>query len=499
MLHIFKLAFSKRQSLTRLAQQTCISEDQKYQGALYKEKPGKQKKVNIVEPHEQRRQPYVEDAPEDVQRHDNSAAVALVNAPPRAPSPPPSATFAKPNVFDFLVNDDTPNASKVSLPSAEPMQMVAHAPAIFRSHSNSPSSSQDGHHDQKMIGYDDSLVSNGFAYGQGPIPARKERDLYRTPGPKESRKRLDSPSRYAPEVVTSSMRKSTDKKRKRQVEDLDLVKVNQYATGQMDLDPSDPNFEAPPLQHSGLTGGLTRMLSKSGRDHFLPSPAYSNGRTSDQSDVEETPLNATKQRRDRDRRREKDRDSDAKTEARRGRPSATSTVGTHGGALVKIKKSRRTSDESRPRKHHRSHKHRSDEHPDRERTRRSSGEGGERRRKLKAIEYNVDKGSQSDDDYEDVDDDNRNHGNGQMVVYGDKSKAEMFLSFVNKGPDSEKGCSVNKALKRYHRERLAGDALRKEERAQDKMDDEKELWKSLRLRRNDRGEIVLFLTNGEED
>ncbi|KAK3100955.1 hypothetical protein LTR53_018693, partial [Teratosphaeriaceae sp. CCFEE 6253] len=64
------------------------------------------------------------------------------------------------------------------------------------------------------------------------------------------------------------------------------------------------------------------------------------------------------------------------------------------------------------------------------------------------------------------------------------SKAELFLSFVNKGPDSEKGCSMNKALKRYHRER--------DVRSDEKDDDNKDLWKALRLRRNDRGEIVVF-------
>jgi cell growth-regulating nucleolar protein len=45
---------------------------------------------------------------------------------------------------------------------------------------------------------------------------------------------------------------------------------------------------------------------------------------------------------------------------------------------------------------------------------------------------------------------------------------------------------MNKALKRYHRERTAsGDGL-------GKLTEEKELWRSLRLRKNERGEIVLF-------
>jgi cell growth-regulating nucleolar protein len=59
------------------------------------------------------------------------------------------------------------------------------------------------------------------------------------------------------------------------------------------------------------------------------------------------------------------------------------------------------------------------------------------------------------------------------------------MSFVTKGPDSERGLSVNKALKRYHRERETRNGEEKEE-------DDKELFKSLRLRKNERGEIVIF-------
>ena len=71
-----------------------------------------------------------------------------------------------------------------------------------------------------------------------------------------------------------------------------------------------------------------------------------------------------------------------------------------------------------------------------------------------------------------------------MVIF--KPRADLFLSFVNKGPDSERGCSMNKALKRFHRERSAsGTSLGKPV-------EEKELWRSLRLRKNERGEIVLF-------
>jgi hypothetical protein len=60
-----------------------------------------------------------------------------------------------------------------------------------------------------------------------------------------------------------------------------------------------------------------------------------------------------------------------------------------------------------------------------------------------------------------------------MVLF--KPRAEHFLSFVNKGPESERGCSVNKALKRYHRERSDSGA------SLSKLMEEKELWRSLRM------------------
>ena len=67
-----------------------------------------------------------------------------------------------------------------------------------------------------------------------------------------------------------------------------------------------------------------------------------------------------------------------------------------------------------------------------------------------------------------------------------RTRAELFLSFVTKGPESESGCSVNKALKRYHRERGdMGLGLGKAE-------EEKELWRAVRLRRNERGEVVVM-------
>jgi cell growth-regulating nucleolar protein len=67
--------------------------------------------------------------------------------------------------------------------------------------------------------------------------------------------------------------------------------------------------------------------------------------------------------------------------------------------------------------------------------------------------------------------------------------AHHFLSLVSSG--SERGCSVNKTLKRFHRN-LSYEYDEEEDRDR-RFDDEKDLWRALRLRRNDRGEIVVFI------
>lgn len=81
----------------------------------------------------------------------------------------------------------------------------------------------------------------------------------------------------------------------------------------------------------------------------------------------------------------------------------------------------------------------------------------------------------------------RSNGDVAPVRTGVEARAELFMSFINKGPESERGMSVNKTLKRYHRERYD-----RWDNEIAKGEEEKELWKSLRLKRNDRGEVVVF-------
>ncbi len=407
--------------------QSCVSEAQKYQGALYKEKTsknaGKPDQPAETPSHPPPRKAYVEDAP-DV---DSGNALAIVDAPPPAPSPP-SAVPRQPsqavNVFDFLVTEDTPNSSKVSLGgSKEQMQMVEHARPVFEAgrRSTSESDDDDDDGDDEYHEYDESFEINGYSYGTDPVPVH-------TPAPRS----FYNDSRESVYELEGAERKSTDKKRKRfHVEELDLSAARRPSQEHDEI-----MADAPPILHSGLTGGLNRLMSKS---KFPPSPDYSGNDNQQRSPL--SPVKRTKK---------------IIIPKERGRKPVSTLV-----RIRKVSSSRRASDESRPRKHHRSHHHHDDRHAD-----------PAPKRKLKALEYHP-PDSQSGRD-----------GDQQLVLY--RSRAELFMSFVTKGPESDHGCSVNKALKRYHRERgQRGLGMSKAE-------EEKELWKSLRLRRNERGEVVLL-------
>ena len=179
------------------------------------------------------------------------------------------------------------------------------------------------------------------------------------------------------------------------------------------------------------------MLSKS---KYPPSPDYSNDPPS--------PVKRTKS-------------STSEVSSKKHRDRSKSTEPSTSGALVKIRK-RRTSDESRPRKKkHRTHSYTHSHHAD-------DASSAHRRRKKhrpKAIEYP----SHAPEDSQQ-----------QLVVF--RSRAELFMSLVTKGEESARGMSMHKVLKRYHRQRAM--SPRDEE--------EKELWKGLRMRRNEEGEIIMF-------
>lgn len=335
-------------------------------------------------------QPYVEDVGEDRAYEPWNDSVghtederSPAEPPPEAPTPPAAAPEEHVNVFDFLVaTGQTPNASNLNLPRDHDVGDAIH----YHYHEDTcldPTSLMDAD--------DQSLVQ----YGSGPVPV----GAIVTPAPKGERRR------------TKDGELKKDKKRKRLHVD---VPGDQIMT------------DAPPVLHSGLTGGLKGLM----RAALPPSPDYSGGDVADNSPV--SPLKKSKHAK----------------HSKNGHISNSIMDMITGGSKHKTSK-KKPSHQKKQSHHHRAHK------------------------EPKLIEFRPHSkdGKKSDPD-------------GQMIVY--KPRADAFLSFVVKGPESERGCSMNKALKRYHREREAagsGTAKGKEE---------KELWKDLRLRRNERGEIVLF-------
>lgn len=432
------------------AHTSCISEAQKYQGHLYKgdkkANKGEKRKSSMpggfpdstsqtMVPH---KHAYVEDAPEG----DEMNAIAAIEVPPKAPTPPPANEALPPNVnvFDFLVQDAAPSAE-----TKEPEQngMKIARPTTHYANGDSQCS-------QDFNGGGSYYAQHGYSYGYAPVQPTYERydswqnladsqhshalippPPYVTPAPKH-----DKREKYKPE--------KSDKKRKR-AEDLDLSSAKRPSSrgDEMMVDAQAGGR----ILHSGLTGGLSKLVTD---------PQF----YEDRIEAGPTPISPIKRSK-----RDKERDTN-KDNLRKSSYTSYSTTtsksgsGKHGDEKHSLRSRSRDRD-SQMIKHRRS-KHRRDS---------SSPLEDRRSMSRKEIEYPNRPGSVQPT------------AKNQLVSY--MSRAELFLSFITKGPESERGCSMNKALKRYHRDRN----LHGEEREED----DKELWKSLRLKRNDRGEIVLFI------
>ncbi|KAL6708688.1 hypothetical protein ACN47E_002384 [Coniothyrium glycines] len=470
----------------------CITEDQKYQGKLYKEKKPKgqpQKKDNGPNDVSQALAEHnasVADEPE------GDHAVAIVDAPPRAPTPPPAprslgfheqAALPAPNVFDFLDASETPVAQKMYQPVDESRMLEDSQPPAY---SQAPADEE--HHIPNIVDVmnfqveddDNAFAQTGFAYGTEPIRPTNERfNSYTTPAPKPKHSRTKSRDT---DVETTS--KKTDRKRKRKASPTELDMSLVRAQEERDVTMAD----APPVMHSGLTGGLNRLLT---RPEFPPSPEDSgdfansplspmkrvkqgtshalmraqrewekqqhNQRKADIKEARTRDKNEKKEKKAKDRGRERDREE---------RKAST--------ALVKIRSKKKRDDSTQEIRRIRRRQYSSSVSP-----------APRERATLKAIEY---KRSGSDSPAPREDGQLIVRPNGELApVEAVDARAELFMSFITKGPESERGMSVNKALKRYHRERHD-----RHDRAPSKAEEEKELWKDIRLRRNDRGEIVLF-------
>ncbi|KAJ5577967.1 uncharacterized protein N7459_006931 [Penicillium hispanicum] len=497
----------------------CMSEAQKYQGALYKEKPGKGPKKGQNTPNQKAKsnpnarnqQPRVEDASDT----DNTKATA---PPPPAPSPPPVAESkptaealangGKPvNVFDYLVTDETPNASKVSLAAPkEQMTMVNHAPSLFEP-SNAlarldTKTDDEGH-------YDVAYEENGYSYGADPIPpSMYSKDVpnvsaeFVTPAPKKKKDRRKEEKRASGSV--------SEKKRKRGQEETFSSPQHDVDTPMMDAPSSVVNNAGTPLlQHSGLTGGLNRMMRSPSPDGD-DTPDHGHQTYQDAS----SPIKRT-------RRNGKETHGDPglgisiKNRAERlvssmfGGSGSVVSAGSGASnepnprALVRTRRgSSSSADEHLEVRKKKSHRSRNpDPHADARKSKRKSSnptDGDRPSRRQKQSDERRRSDSRSP------------HRERQVTVYKQskpparsedvlqREMAAHFLSLVAR--DSERGCSIHKALKRFHRDFTDEyDADRGRDHGRSRADrerrseDEKDLWRALRLRRNDRGEIVVFV------
>ncbi|KAF7949735.1 uncharacterized protein EAE97_003244 [Botrytis byssoidea] len=411
------------QGLEYRSHTSCMSEAQKYQGALYrgegKGKKGKQQNNQKNSSHNNSQSApahnaYVEDAQDE---YDNSQQ-ATAPVPEAAPSTP-----APVNVFDFLV-DPTPNASRLDLPAADEVMNDSEHEQQVRDESmsdNADSSEVEEKPSTDLVrvnAADTPSLTNLVEWGSGPVPTNGP---FETPAPKAIEWK-PSKEHEGKSKKDKKDEKKKDKKRKR----LHVDTSSREGDVQMN--------DAPPVLHSGLTAEIGKLQTRP--SVFPPSPDYSG------ADAEKESPSA---------RPKKTKESKRASRAR----TRNDTFGSNLMSLITTRQPSREHSEDRPKKRKHKHRTKSSERP-------------------KMLEYKPMNGAGDS-----------SPGENQMIVY--KPRAELLMSMVNKGPNSEKGVSMNKALKRYHRERTAAGL------ALEKGDEEKELWRSLRMKKNDRGEIVLFM------
>jgi len=417
---------------------SCMTEDQKYQGALYKGKKQKPQALvaEVVEAPEpatdsanMSHHAYVEDYNEvyesyqDYQVQDDFEG----GFPPEAPTPPSALPHDdQVNVFDFM-QQPTPNASNFDLPVPGGFPTTGGRQLVRFNDETDNDVDPEGY----MVDTEDNAQ-----YGRGQAHA------YETPMPKAARRK------------TKDGEVKKDKKRKR----LHIDTSPPPATAADEV-----MTDAPPVLHSGLTGGLNRMMRPS---QFPPSPDYSGADGDAHSPGPASPLKKPKEAKPPKATRTESFGSGLKALiSGTSKPKTTKKRKTKHIGDKKERKERKERKEKKERKEHREQRERRKHH--------HHHSGAEDDKKPKLIEYRPQSSGES-----------KEGEAGTMVLY--KPRSDLFLSFCTKGPDSERGCSVNKALKRFHRERDSStDSL-------GKFVEEKELWRSLRMRKNDRGEIVLF-------
>lgn len=362
---------------------------------------------------------YVEEV-----RDESAAAVAIIDAPPEAPSPP-----AVVNVFDFLVGDGA---------------TTVHGDDI----DDEWESDQDGGdlHDTQMGEYNvQAYAVNGFSYGSEPVATTFDRfqsfsSLPQTGEVVTPAARKSSHSRNI--SIDSTGQKKSQKRKRAHLDDIDTSKTNDIVM-----------TDVPAALHSGLTGGINRLLS---RPEFPPSPDLSGDA------VGESPLSPLK----RNRRRE---DSHNREHRREKKPRRKSNSDTEDKKAKISSRSKESAASKRdPGRWERRRPRRRSASPPIAKPGATTRSG----KPLKAIEYPSQNGSSQQSQ--------------ALVKYENKMELErmpsvgknidLFLGCLVKGSETEQGVSIHKALKRWKRDGGSG---------------EKDLWKGLKIRANDRGELIV--------
>ena len=393
--------------------QSCISEAQKYEGSHYREKKGKMVNPPSAPVTPGYRQPSVEDAPDSQTPQDWS--VARVEVPPPAPSPPPAGPI---NVFDFLVQDGQ-RSSSVSTRSSPAPQIKAAPPRKRVQMADD------------AITYGNGTVSSSNTKYASDLSLAMEVDqnghkantaLQRTPAPKHKTEIREPSSKAA--------KSGSEKKRKRPpVEELDLSESRKSSQELSDSTPA--------VLHSGLTGGLAKMLADK-----------------EAASQQASPL-SPKKRSKRDR-----HDKYEKIE----------TDSADGGRDRHRKKRHDKQDDDDASRHRRHKRHRSD------------GDDGRKTLEappaFKAIEYHKQSNGA------------RSTTSSSRASF--RSHSEFFLSLVDKGHTSHKGQSIYGTLKSFHDGIIEDGDQNTYEDNGEKVREERRLLKALRMKINKQGEIVLF-------
>ncbi|KAL9057598.1 MAG: hypothetical protein Q9162_002213 [Coniocarpon cinnabarinum] len=410
--------------------QSCITEAQKYEGAQYRERNGKRSNPNSapVTPGGYR-QPSVEDAP-DSQTPTGDTTLARVQVPPPAPSPPPAANI---NVFDFLVKDGARSSSASARSSPEPRQITAPPPTTKKKVQLS----------SDAVTYGDGAISASSAKYPSDLHLAMDVDSTASHKPNTALARTPAPQKYKTEPRrpndSKSANKSSEKKRKRPpVEELDLSESRKSSQELSDTTPA--------VLHSGLTGGLAKMLAdKEAR-------ASASGQAS--------PLSPKK----RSRKEKYERYEKIETD------SADGGRDHHG---------KRRKDKTREEGGKRHKRHRSD------------GDDAVKRleapREVKAIEYHAPNGSAK---LAKSTVSTASTTTTSRAAWS--SHSEFFLSLIDKGSSSHKGQSIWGTLKSFHDGVCEGTRFTEYEESGMRVGEEKRLLKALRMKVNSRGEVVLF-------